>query len=146
MDGSLRQRLGPALFPGFRRETIQNVFLFAPSPAGDADPVIEMVEMIFRMRIAGDRQARAGLNGFSRMELVQIEALGAAVDLKRRPRLHRRAENLVEIELVRIALAEQLAGRMGDEVDAARTYRLHDPCGQFGFYLPEAGMDGSDDE
>ena len=79
------------------------------------------------MGVGADHQFCAALFRRLRLHVVQIQALGAAVDLQRGPRADGRVDQLLEIDLVGLPLPQEPAGGMAQDIDVPVLHRLDDP-------------------
>src|SRR5579862_1290795 len=86
-----------------------------PSAARLAYPIIQIAELIGRMRIAPDGEHHAVIARRLQVSVVQIEARGLPVHLETATPLARRLEDAIEVERVRLALADEAARRMRED-------------------------------
>jgi hypothetical protein len=63
------------------------------------------------------------------VDIGQIQAIGAGIDLQMTAALARRGDHPLEIDAIRLALADQTASRMADDGDMTVVDRTSDPLG-----------------
>ena len=80
------------------------------------------------------------------MRIVQIEAVGLAIDFKAAPARPGGAQNARHVEVDRRALQEQAVGGMGENEDMAVVQRPQHAVRLFVAWKTEIGMNGGDDQ
>src|SRR5207245_83859 len=101
---------------------------------GGADPraacgraaELQVVEIRQVVRVGADRDRDTELGRPPRVRVLQVEPVGRAVDLDRLPVRPRGREHRLEVDVVRLARAEEAAGRVDQNPDARVLERADD--------------------
>ena len=97
-----------------------------------------------RVRVDGDQHPQLG--GPPGLDIVQVGPLRGGVDLDRLAMAPGRLEDLLEVHVVRVSLADEPARRVGQDVHVGVRQCRADPPGHLGLRLLEPRVDGADDE
>src|SRR5215207_11424593 len=116
-----------------------------PGAAGGGDRVGHVVEGVDAVGVGVEDDLHFGFGGEAGVEVGEVAAVGVAVDLDHRAGPRRRLGDLLDVDAVGLAAADQAPGEVADAVDVRVFDRGDDAVRHLLFGDVEGGVDAGDD-